>query len=116
MQRYKKIYEYNDTVIFNPQDASINGVGIHTRFPIIKKERILYDSHANGSVAYYLKVNKDTIIVINNHLEGTHLSNEDRNKYKQIIAGKKRTRQHAGHKIHQHHDHHDRCGEEQQNQ
>ena len=88
MQRYKKIYEYNDTVIFNPQDASINGVGIHTRFPIIKKERIHYDSHANGSVAYYLKVNKDTIIVINNHLEGTHLSNEDRDKYKQIIAGK----------------------------
>ena len=41
MQRYKKIYEYNDTVIFNPQDASINGVGIHTRFPIIKRERIL---------------------------------------------------------------------------
>ena len=88
MQRYKKIYEYNDTVIFNPQDASINGVGIHTRFPIIKNERIHYDSHANGSVAYYLKVNKDTIIVINNHLEGTHLSNEDRDKYKQIIAGK----------------------------
>ena len=88
MQRYKKIYEYNDTVIFNPQDASINGVGIHTRFPIIKKERILYDSHANGSVAYYLKVNKDTIIVINNHLEGTHLSNEERDRYKQIIAGK----------------------------
>ena len=88
MQRYKKIYDYNDTVIFNPQDASINGVGIHTRFPIIKKERILYDSHANGSVAYYLKVNKDTIIVINNHLEGTHLSNEERDRYKQIIAGK----------------------------
>ena len=88
MQRYKKIYEYNDTVIFNPQDASINGVGIHTRFPIIKKERILYDSHANGSVAYYLKVNKDTIIVSNNHLEGTHLSNEERDRYKQIIAGK----------------------------
>ena len=88
MQRYKKIYDYNDTTIFNPQDASINGMGIHTRFPIIKKERIAYDSRANGSVAYYLKVNKDTIIVINNHLEGTHLSNEERDKYKQIISGK----------------------------
>ena len=88
MQRYKKIYDYNDTTIFNPQDACINGMGIHTRFPIIKKERIAYDSRANGSVAYYLKVNEDTIIVINNHLEGTHLSNEERDKYKQIITGK----------------------------
>ena len=85
---YEKIYPYNDTTIFNPNDASINGVGIHTRYPIIRKERIPYESRANGSVAYFLKVDKDTIIVINNHLEGTHLSNEERDKYKQIITGK----------------------------
>ena len=88
MQWYKKIYEYNDTTIFNPQDASFNGVGIHTHFPIIRKERIQYKSAANGSVAYFLKVNNDTVLVINNHLEGTHLSDEDRDKYKQMISGK----------------------------
>ena len=88
MQQYKKIYAYNDTVIFNPDDNCINGMGIHTRFPILKRERIPYKSRANGSMAYYLKVDKDTIIVINNHLEGTHLSNEERDKYKQMIAGK----------------------------
>ena len=87
-QWYDKIYQYNDTTIFNPNDASKNGVGIHTRYPIIKKERILYESSANGSVAYYLKKGKDTILVINNHLEGTHLSDEDRDKYKQMISGK----------------------------
>ena len=87
-QWYEKIYQYNDTTIFNPNDASKNGVGIHTRYPIIKKERILYESSANGSVAYYLKKGKDTILVINNHLEGTHLSDEDRDKYKQMISGK----------------------------
>ena len=79
-QWYEKIYQYNDTTIFNPNDASKNGVGIHTRYPIIKKERILYESSANGSVAYYLKKGKDTILVINNHLEGTHLSDEDRGR------------------------------------
>lgn len=87
-QWYEKIYPYNDTTIFNPNDASKNGVGIHTKYPIIKKERILYESSANGTVAYYLKKGKDTILVINNHLEGTHLSDEDRNKYKQMISGK----------------------------
>ena len=87
MQWYKKIYAYNDTTIFDPQDASFNGVGIHTKFPILKKERIKYKSSANGSVAYFLKVNNDTIIVINNHLEGTNLSKEDRAKYQKMIKG-----------------------------
>ena len=87
-QWYEKIYPYNDTTIFNPNDASKNRVGIHTKYPIIKKERILYESSANGTVAYYLKKGKDTILVINNHLEGTHLSDEDRDKYKQMISGK----------------------------
>ena len=72
-QWYEKIYPYNDTTIFNPQNASINGIGIHTKFPIIRKERIRYESAGNGSVAYYLQVDNDTLLVINNHLEGTHL-------------------------------------------
>ena len=88
MQRYQKIYPYNDTTIFRNDIDGMNGVGIHTRFPIIRKERIWYKSHANGSVAYYLKINNDTILVINNHLEGTHLSKEDRANYKRMIRGK----------------------------
>jgi endonuclease/exonuclease/phosphatase family metal-dependent hydrolase len=63
-------------------------VGIHTRFPILKKERIPYESTANGSVAYYLDIEGDTVLVINNHLEGTHLSTEDRDNYKRMIQGK----------------------------
>ena len=87
--RYEKIYPYNDTTIFSNTATSMNGVGIHTRFPILRKERIPYRSQANGSVAYYLKLdNGDTLLVINNHLEGTHLSNEDRSNYKRMIKGK----------------------------
>jgi endonuclease/exonuclease/phosphatase (EEP) superfamily protein YafD len=85
---YKKIYPYNDTTIFSKGPTTMNGVGIHTKFPIIRKERIPYKSVANGSVAYYLKAGDDTILVINNHLEGTHLSNEDRQKYQEMIKGK----------------------------
>lgn len=87
--RYQKIYPYNDTTVFSYTSASFNGVGIHTRFPILKKERIAYESMANGSVAYYLKLdNGDTLLVINNHLEGTHLSDEDRTNYKRMLRGK----------------------------
>ena len=87
MLRYEKIYPYNDTTVFSKQPTSMNGVGIHTRFPILRKERIDYESSANGSVAYYLQIGKDTVIVINNHLECTHLSSEDRTRYKEMLRG-----------------------------
>ena len=86
--RYQKVYPYNDTTVFINTRAGMNGVGIHTRFPIIKAERIPYKSKANGSMAYFLKRGKDTLLVINNHLEGTHLSKEDRDNYKRLIRGK----------------------------
>ena len=87
-QRYSKVYPYNDTTIFSNQNGSMNGVGIHSKFPILRKERIRYPSVANGSVAYYLQIGEDTVLVINNHLETTHLSTEDRTHYKEIISGK----------------------------
>ena len=87
-QWYEKIYPYNDTTLFSKRPSSMNGVGIHTKFPIIRKERIPFKSEANGSVAYFLKVKSDTLLVINNHLETTHLSTEDRQHYQEIIKGK----------------------------
>ena len=87
-QRYQKVFPYNDTTIFRKSNLGTNGVGIHTRFPILKKERIPYESSANGSVAYYLDMDGDTLLVINNHLEGTHLSIEDRDNYKRLLKGK----------------------------
>lgn len=66
---------------------NINAIGIYTRFPIIRKERISYDSKGNGSVAFFLNVDGDTVIVINNHLEATHLSPNDRRMYKDMLKG-----------------------------
>jgi endonuclease/exonuclease/phosphatase family metal-dependent hydrolase len=86
--RYEKIYPYNDTIIFQQTSTSINGVGIHSKYPIIRRERIQYPSRANGSMAYYLLVEGDTILVINNHLETTHLTQEDRSRYEEMIKGK----------------------------
>ena len=87
-QRYQKTFPYNDTVFFYRSSTSMNGVGIHSKFPILRRERINYPSLANGSMAYYLLVDGDTILVINNHLEATHLSQEERNNYTKIISGK----------------------------
>lgn len=86
-KKYQELYPYNDTTIFVNTAVSMNGVGIHSRYPIIRKERIQYESLANGSVAYYLNVGGDTLLVINNHLEGTHLSTEERSRYKDMLRG-----------------------------
>ena len=85
--RYSKIYPYNDTIYFT-KNGTPNCAGIHSKYPILKRERIYYPSDANGSVAYYLKIGNDTVLVINNHLETTHLSSEDRSRYKEMIKGK----------------------------
>jgi len=85
--RFEKIYPYNDTTVICNTSESLNGVGIHSRYPILRKERIDYPSSANGSVAYYLLRGKDTLLVVNNHLESTHLTAEDRTRYKDMLRG-----------------------------
>lgn len=85
---FADVYQYTDTVHINGRTNSIiNAVGIHSRFPILRKERIEYKSSSNGSVAFYLQIEGDTVIVINNHLESTHLSNKDRRRYKDVLKG-----------------------------
>ena len=86
-EKMKELYPYNDTVHVSTSPLVINAVGIHTRYPIIRKERIVYDSSTNGSVAYFLQVGTDTVLVINNHLESTHLSDDMRQRYKEVLKG-----------------------------
>lgn len=87
MEKLNKLFPHNDTVHVNQAPTYTNAVGIHTRFPIIKKERIPYKSTANGSVAFYLKIGQRTVIVINNHMESFHLSPVDRKRYKEVLKG-----------------------------
>ena len=86
-QKMKEIYPYCDSTKLSLSEVLVNALGIFTRYPIIRKEIIDYQSSCNGSVAYYLQVNEDTIIVINNHLEATHLSSDQRKRYKEVLKG-----------------------------
>lgn len=62
-------------------------LAIYTRYPIVRSEPIAYPSLGNGSMAYYLLINRDTVLVVNNHFETTHLSLDERQKYKEMLKG-----------------------------
>lgn len=87
MREYAKLFPFNDSMVISNSRISLNALGIHTRFPIVKRERIGYNSLANGSVAWWLEVGTDTLIVINNHFESCHLNSADRQQYRQILHG-----------------------------
>ena len=79
---------YNDTIVLCNDELRFNCLGMHTRFPIIRRERIDYRTVSNnGSAAWWLKVGRDTVIVVNNHFEGCHLNESDRQQYKQMLKG-----------------------------
>lgn len=87
-REYAKTFAYNDTITICNSIQAFNCLGIHTRFPILKRERIFYDTTVNnGSVAWWLKIDGDTVIVVNNHFESCHLNSDDRRQYQQMISG-----------------------------
>lgn len=65
--------------------AGENGIACFSRFPILSAERISYESLNNGSMLYRLKVENDTLLVINNHLESNKLNSEDKEIYNHLL-------------------------------
>lgn len=78
------MYAYRDTTWHL---GGGNVVGILSKYPILSKERIPYESAGNLSVAYQLEINHEKVLLINNHLETTGLTLEERAQFKQLIKG-----------------------------
>lgn len=60
-----------------PLSKGRNGLGCYSRYPILSATPIIYNSHGNGSIAYEIKVEEDTLLVINNHLESFRIKESD---------------------------------------
>lgn len=58
-----------------------------SRFPIIGKERIPYESAGNLSAAFHLLIDGDTVTLISNHFQSFSLSKEERSEVGKIIDG-----------------------------
>lgn len=84
----RPMYPYVD-IIFHPSGGE--AVGVLSKYPILSSERIPYPSVGNLSAAYQLKIGKEKVLLINNHLETTGLTLAERAQFKRLIKGKLET-------------------------
>ena len=77
-----RAYPYRS--IHNPEKGG-SQLACFSKFPILSARPIQYESTYNGSMQYTLKVNEDTITLINNHLESNKLTKEDKVIYEDMI-------------------------------
>lgn len=76
-------YAYRDTV----RRQSGDQVTLLSKYPIISRERINYESNNNMSVAFKVRTKKSDIIVVINHLETTGLNLKDKASFRELVGG-----------------------------
>lgn len=73
-----------------------NRMAVYSKFPILAASRLKYKSSYNGSVVYELKIGKDTLTLINNHLESNKLTKEDKVVYESMLSAPERDKVKSG--------------------
>ena len=90
VERVLPVYHYVDSARGGPNSDCLL---LFSKYPILKKEHIKYESKGNLSAAFKLLIDKDTVTVVNNHFETSGLSKEDRAGFKEMVKGEAHTRQ-----------------------
>lgn len=76
-----KTYPYIKTLLLSGK----NGLACLSKYPILSVRRIPYASAHNGSMRLRLKVGKDTLTVLCNHLESNKLNVKDKEMYQDLL-------------------------------
>lgn len=76
------VYKYKDIARTNSDFMTV-----FSKYPILSKEHIEYKSRGNMSCAFKLRVKHRDVIVINNHLETTNLTMDEKEKFHMLIKG-----------------------------
>lgn len=84
MAAVKDTYKYIDTVRNMPMGGCVM---LLSKYRILAKTRIVYQSKANLSAAFKVLIDKDTVTIINNHLETSGLSAADRSGFREMVKG-----------------------------
>ena len=79
-------YPYHHIDRLGSSDISANNIACYSKYPILSAQRLNYVSDCNGSMIYELKVGKDTLMLINNHLESNKLTRSDKAVYENMLT------------------------------
>ncbi|MCQ2344406.1 MAG: endonuclease/exonuclease/phosphatase family protein [Paludibacteraceae bacterium] len=82
-QCFDSLFKYRHVWYKSQSRNAECGVVLYSRYPIVKKVKVQYDSRYNVSIYSDIAVGDDTIRVFNNHLESNKL-----NTYDRMVAGK----------------------------
>lgn len=75
---------YHDTIMTGSNHSQVM---LFSRFPIVRKEVIKYETKGNISGAFTLNVNGRNVIVVNNHLETNSFSTDEKENFSDVIRG-----------------------------
>ena len=75
-----KKYPYYHIEIALDKNNVTYGIATFSKFPIINKQQIDYESYFNSSIYSDIKIGSDTVRVFNNHLESNRLTVQDKEK------------------------------------
>ena len=67
------------------KNSSGNKVALYSKHPILTSKKIDFESQYNGSVVFTLKIEADTLMLINNHLESNKLTKEDKDTFGKML-------------------------------
>lgn len=85
-QELDSLFKYHDGMTFG-KGSEHNGLSIYSKYPVLGKESIPYESKGNASCVFYLDINGKKVAVVNNHFESNCLTANDKSKFKGIIKG-----------------------------
>lgn len=91
-----KAYPYHRIDKLGDARGTPNRMAIYSKHPILSARRLKYPSSYNGSMVYELKIGKDTLTLINNHLESNKLTKADKAVYEDMLAEPEREKVKSG--------------------
>ena len=84
----EKLYPYRSYENIG-ENGSCNTLALFSRYPILSTRTLPFVSKYNGATVSALKVNNDTLYVINTHLESNKLDQHERESYEQMLIDPK---------------------------
>lgn len=91
-----KDYPHHSIQLVGDGKGNLNQVACYSKFPILSARRVEYASQSNGSVAYELLINGDTLLLVNNHLESNKLTKADKDVYTDMLESPEKEKVESG--------------------